>query len=232
MSSIAELPRVATIASLAGRRGLQEVVTAILPQVDRLYVYLDGYETPPAFLQGLDRVTVGDAGELHCSSRFLCLAELEQPSLVVVVDDDIIYPPDYVERMAAHLDALDGEAVFGVHGRIFTPPHRSYATDAVTIHFTAPYRISRNVHEVGGGTCAFVSDRLPLDPRGWGGLGMDDIQIALEAQRRGLPRLVVARGNMWLRPMAEEQADSLWRRTRRDDAVHSLRMRELLALYG
>ena len=233
MSDVRSLPRVAAIATLASRQEtFEKVLPVIRAQVGHVFIYLDGYATPPAFLQGLDRVTVCHAGDLHCSSRFLCLRELAGPSVVAIVDDDIVYPQDYVAGLTEVLQQLEGNAVVGVHGRIFLPPHRSYVRDTLMQGFALGLSRPCHVHELGTGTSAFVSDRLPIDPREWDRHDMDDIVVATEAQKRGLPRVAVARPSGWLKPYAEGQADSLWARAKKDDTEQSRRMRALLGLYN
>jgi hypothetical protein len=236
MSDVRSLPRVAAIATLASRQEtFEKVLPVIRAQVDHVFVYLDGYAAPPAFLEGLDRITVRHAeavGDLHASSRFLCLRGLAGPAVVAIVDDDIVYPQDYVAVLSEMLQRFDGQAIVGVHGRTFLPPHRSYVTDVFTQHFATGVERPCHVHELGIGTCAFVSDRLPVDPTEWARNDMDDIIVATEAQQRGLPRVVVSRPAGWLKSYAEDQADSLWTRAKKDDTEHSRRMRALLGLYG
>lgn len=213
----------------------EKVLPVIRAQVDHVFIYLDGYAAAPSFLKDLERITVRHAetvGDLHCSSRFLCLRELAGPAVVVIADDDIVYPPDYVAVLTEMLQRVNGQAIVGVHGRTFMPPHRSYIRDAFMLHFSAGVEPPCHVHELGVGTCAFVSDRFPVDPREWTRNDMDDIIVAIEAQKRGLPRVVVARRAGWLRPYAEGQPDSLWSQTKRDDTEQSRRMRTLLGLYG
>ena len=233
---VSSLPRVATIATLASRvETFRQVLPVIHPQVDHVFVYLDGYESPPSFLQDFDRISIyraEDVGDLHCSSRFLCLQHLDAPTVVVVVDDDIVYPPDYVDRLAEALHQAEEPALIGVHGRIFTPPHRSYVHDATAFQFASQLAQPCHVHELGMGTCAFVSSHLDIDPRGWDRTDMDDIVVAIEAQRRGLPRIVVAREAGWLKVLAKRQPDSIWVSVQKDEAEHSRRMRELLGLYA
>jgi len=230
------LPRVATIATLAGRtEGFLKVLAAIRPQVDHVFVYLDGYKTVPSELAGLDRVTVRHAeqhGDLHAASRFLCLRELARPSVVVVVDDDIAYPSDYVAYMAGVLELVGHRAVVGVHGRILMPPHQSYVNDTTLIHFAQALEHPRHVHVLGTGTCAFVSSHFDVDPRRWDQTDMNDLMVAIEAQRRGLPRIAVSRPAGWLRPYAENQPDSIWARAQADDSERSRCMRALLRLYA
>lgn len=236
MGTVRDLPRIATIATMASRaQSFVKVIADIRPQVDHTFVYLDGYDTVPAFLKEMDRVTVRHAealGNLHSSSRYLCLRELSRPAIVFSIDDDIAYPSDYTQRLAELLDKLEGGAIVGVHARLWMPPHGSYARDVSTIHFGMKLDNHCHVHELGCGTSAFVSDRLPLDPLRFGDIDMDDVIVAIEAQKRGLPRIAIARQAHWLTPYTEWQEDSLWLQTLRDDSRQTRRMHELLALYG
>jgi hypothetical protein len=234
-NAIEKLPRVAAIATLASRvETFQKVLPVIRAQVDHVFVYLDGYSTAPSFLKNYDHVTTRraeDVGNLHCSSRFLCLQDLKIPTVVVMVDDDIIYPPDYVDRLIAVLHRVKGKAIVGVHGRIFVPPHRSYVKDVLTLHFSRQLVQPCHVHELGIGTCAFVSSHLSIDAREWDCHDMDDIAVAIDAQRQGVPRIAIARAAGWLRPCAEPQSDTLWNRILIDESEPSRRMRTLLSLY-
>jgi len=228
--------RVAAIPTMASRaETFHKVLPVIHAQVDHVFIYLDGYVTLPTFLSRFDRVTVRrteDIGGLHASSRFLCLEELSAPTVVVIADDDIIYPPDYVARLVAVLQRLEGQAIVGVYGRIFVPPHQSYVRDVVTFHFAQELPRDWHVHEVGTGTCAFISSNFNVNPKKWGRSDMDDINVAIEGQQRGLPRIVIARAAGWLKAHAESQPDSLWIRTQIGDSEQSRRMRALLSLYS
>lgn len=230
------IPRIATIATMPGRREtFEQVLRAIHPQVDHMFIYLDGYAQPPEFLNEFQRITVRRAeqlGDLHASSRFLCLRELDEPAMLVVVDDDIAYPPDYVRTLGSVLESIQGKALVGVHGRIYLPPHRSYVNDGACVHYAGELRQPRQVHELGTGTLAFATHRFHPDPRAWDRYDMDDILVSIEAQRRGLHRYCIPRQRGWLTPLAEDQEDSLWVRTKQDDTVQSERMRELLTLYA
>jgi hypothetical protein len=233
--AIGTMRRVAAIATLASRlETFQKVLPVIHAQVNHVFIYLDGYSVLPSFLAAFDRITVRraeDVGDLHCSSRFLCLQDLIAPTVVTVVDDDIIYPPDYVDLLVSALQQIEGKAIVGVHGRIFVPPHESYARNVATFHFTHQLAQARHVHELGIGTCAFISSNFNVDPSQWGATNMDDINVAIEAQRRGLPRIAVARAAGWLKPCAEPQPDNLWAKTLIDDSEQSRRMRALLGHY-
>ena len=227
---IRRAPRVATIATMPTRaQTFALVVKRILPQVDMLFVYLDGFNEAPEVLRGSRKVTIArsqDYGALHASGRFLVLPTLKTPSVVAVVDDDIKYPRNYVSRLARRLAAFDGRAVVGVHGGIFRPPYLSSVTDAERFHFRAALERDTLVDELGAGACAFLSDVLDFDVREWDGYDGGDLRVAMEAKNRGLPLICVARRRKWLRPYEENQPDSLWLKTKADPSARSALMRE------
>ncbi len=229
------LERVASMATMPSRlAGLEQVLASILPQVSRLFLYLDHFESVPDFLQDNPKITLfraEECGDRHASSRFLALGHLQKPCLLFLVDDDILYPPDYTATLAAVLAEMGGTVIAGVHGRIFTPPHKSYVRDAMFFNFAAPLPQNVDVHELGAGTCAFVSNLLPLDILSWPSPLMDDLLLSIEAQKRFIRRIAVKREEGWLRPITSNQPDSLWHKTRQDDRVQSRFMRLLLKMY-
>lgn len=232
---IMSLPRIAAIATLASRTSsLRLMLPSIVSQVDHIFIYLDGHGEVPPFLRRLTNATIliGDALHgLHCSSRYLCLKLLRQDSVVICVDDDILYPPDYVERLTGLLERRRGAAIVGVHGRIFVPPHASYIDDAHCFHFARKLDRCWQVHELGSGTSAFISSAFPIDPTTWNRHDMNDLHVAIEAQHRDLPRIAIDRPHGWLKPIAVRQQDSLWKQTLADHQEQSRKMRMLLSLY-
>ena len=232
--TLSSLPKIACISTLHSRvPSLEAMLPTIVNQVDAIHVYLDGHQSIPPCLQGLTNAEVFSGQSLQglkSESRFLSLAKLGQRSLIFMVDDDILYPDDYVERLTRLLSLLTGRAIVGVQGRIFLPPHRSYVRDALFLHFESRVAAPRQVHEIGTGTCAFVSGQVDFDPHGKP-LGMSDIVIAVEAQRKRMPRVAIDREQGWLKAISQAQGDSIWMRTIADHKEQDKLMRQLLALY-
>ena len=135
-----------------------------------------------------------------------------------------------VEHVFIYLDGYASAPSFLEHFNRTTP--RSYIRHASALHFAHNLAHSCHVHELGTGTCAFVSSLFDVDPRAWDSNDMDDIIVAIEAQRRGLPRIAVARAAGWLKAHAECQPDSLWAKAWLDDSQQSQKMRALLGLYA
>ncbi len=230
---IRAMPRVATIATMPTRlESFEQVVERILPQVDRLHVFLDRFETVPDFLLNNSKIVIlrsQEAGDLHASGRFLVLQALDTPSIVVVVDDDIRYPANYVARLVNQLAIRSGDAVVGVHGTQFTPPFLSYVADLHRSPFFFHHSKSKVMDELGCGTCAFLSDVMNFDIRTWLYTDANDIQLALEAKRRRLPLVCIKRRSNWLRPIGEEQPDSIWVKTKADHSRQTALMRILMS---
>lgn len=229
------LPRFAVISSMPTRSaGFEKVVRTILDQVNMMFVYLDHFENVPTFLKDNPKIRIfrsEKCGNYHASSRFLILEEGLPPSVVLIVDDDIYYPSNYVESLVSSLAAFGGNAVVGVHGKVFLPPHNCYISDAHLIHFASESNSNIHCHELGTGTVAFISSRFNLKVSSWKSNEMDDILFAIEAQKLGIPRIVIQRPHNWLMAIEENQTDSLWRKTQKDCSIQSTLMKMLLTLY-
>jgi hypothetical protein len=142
---------------------LRRTCAAILPQVDHLYVVLNGYEDIPGFLAQDARVTaiipdrdVKDAGKFWFAPA--------PEDIVFTIDDDIGYPPDYVARTLAHLNAIGPMTnVVGDQGNIYVGPRAEPQTvwDNYIFHQPADQVLGASI--LGTGTlCARGSSIPPL----------------------------------------------------------------------
>lgn len=101
---------------------LLRAITAIAPQVDRLNVVLNQYETVPDELRIAPNVELiipdedtKDVGKFYPDSR--------GADYVFLIDDDIIYPHDYVVRTVAALEAFGLRGYMaGYHGSLYQRP--------------------------------------------------------------------------------------------------------------
>ena len=91
---------VAGMATMPSRaKTFPKAFLGIINQVDRLYLYLDGHAEVPECTHGDPRVVPIFASEqpgLGGDGKYLGLLQESQPCFYVGVDDDIVYPPDYV----------------------------------------------------------------------------------------------------------------------------------------
>jgi hypothetical protein len=203
----------ASMATIAWREpGLSVAVASILPQVDRLNVFLQGYAQTPACLDD-PRVTVlrdADAPESAAkgaSAKFHWHWHgLLADGYHVVIDDDIEYPADYVRRCVAAIDRHDRRPIVGFHGMIYKRRVSSYFRDRRVWPFDKRCRTDVPVHALGTGTTAYHTSAIRLTPADFAEPNSCDLFLGLAAQRQRVPMLCLARPSGYLKalPLASD----------------------------
>lgn len=228
------LPRIGGMASIPSRAGdLEQVLARIVPQVERLHLFLHGYDAIPAAARHSRIVPVLAPLDTpwRASGKFHGLSQ-SGPCLYFCFDDDILYPADHVVRLTKAILRYGGRALVGVHATDYPVPGGSYASDRKGHVFFKRRLFDRRTDELGCGTLALPSQLISFDPRRWPHGDMDDLMLAIEAERQGVPRVAIRRPRHWLVPIRQNQPDSLWFRTVADDSRQSVQLAELHRLMG
>ena len=218
--------RVVFLATFPAReQNLPAIVDALLPQCDVLNVYLNEYEhVPEVLVHEKIRVTLGRnaAGDLKDNGKFFNCREFED-SYHVFVDDDIVYPPNYVETIVAGVRKYGFRAIVGFHGTIYKPPVESYLKDRIVLPFYAGTRAAV-VDQLGTGTVGYHSSTFSAHLDAFETQGIADLWFARLAAERGVPMVALERPDHWLERM-EEIGGTLFRQLERDDGreTHLLR---------
>ncbi|WP_208348907.1 hypothetical protein [Pseudaestuariivita rosea] len=117
---------VANLATYPPRHeNLLPVVTSIASQVDLLNVVLNEYDSIPEQLASFPNVRAvipdhdtKDAGKFY--------PELDGATYVLLIDDDLLYPSDYVSKTVERFEALGaGGFVAGYHASLYRKPKLS-----------------------------------------------------------------------------------------------------------
>lgn len=204
---------------------LRVVVEALLPQVDTICIYLNGYAVVPDFLRhSRIRTVIGekdirDNGKFHFMPSVPC-------GFCFTVDDDIAYPDDYVQAMIRKIEFYERKAIVGLHGTVYAKPIRSFFKGRTLLHFEEPLSNDVVVNQLGTGTVAFHTDLLRPDPSWFKETGMADVWLAVEARRRRIPLIAVSRGAQWLLPIGAEET-TLFREFRKNDEFQTEVVRQL-----
>lgn len=192
------------IASIPERvEQLEQVINSLIDQVDFIFVYLNNYSYIPSFLnhEKIQAILgtayagdIGDAGKfwfadtLHNVYYFSC-------------DDDIIYPPDYVDVTVSAIEKTHRKAIVSYHGAILNPtPIENYYKDRIQCHFMIAQEKDVYVHVGGTGVMAYHTDLLKLDvivdfPE----KNMADIWVGLKAQELKIPIICLKHEYKWLK---------------------------------
>lgn len=218
----------ASLASIPGRVSmLRRVVDRLLPQVDKLNVYLNHYSEVPQFLNR-ERISVArslDHGDLQDNGKFFFLNSCND-GIYFTVDDDIDYAPDHVARLQAKLDLYQHAVVVGLHGAIFTDHFERYNRDREMIYFWESNDRDRVVHLLGTGTSAFYRTAIELDLSHFETAGMADIWLARKAHQQCVPMIVIAKPSGFAQHLTRDVRDTLWTSCVADDDVQSRLVRE------
>lgn len=211
------------MASLSSREVLLErAVASLLPQVDVLCVYLNGYAEIPRCLSHpkvahatLSREHGWRTGEAKL--LFWDRSEWKAPpywaddDVALIVDDDIVYPADYATR---HVDALARRprTISCVHGSSLVRPFASYARDRMVARTVAGLPADTRVNIPGAGTMAFRRGDFDVSLRRdmrWS--HCVDVMTAIAAKAQKLEVWALARQDQWLKPMQLPPGTSVYR---------------------
>lgn len=112
------------------RSNLLRVVKSVSPQVDRLNVVLNQFSSPLRELQRFENVRqiipdedTKDAGKFY--------PDVSGADFVLLIDDDLIFPEDFVAQSVASLKALGPGYMGGYHGSVYERPRPAFSLRAL-----------------------------------------------------------------------------------------------------
>jgi len=193
-----------SLATIPSREAaLRQVVERLLPQVDRLNVFLNGHADVPGFLRH-PRLTIArsqDHGDLGDAGKFFWCDS--QAGYHLTCDDDIDYPPDYVACLVRDIEALGRRAVVSYHGARLREGFESYyrVGDREVFHYRDAQREWLAVHIGGTGVMGYHSSTLRVCPRDFHHPNMADVWLASLAQQQKVPIVTPPRAALWLRDL-------------------------------
>lgn len=157
---------------------LMQTVASLLPQVDRLFLCLNQHDAIPPALAQDDRITamIPDR-DLRDAGKFAFVPD--DDDIVLTVDDDILYPPDYVARTLAQFDQLPAERhVLGYLGNAWMAKGKlaQEGWKNFMFHKRAPHAIKVDV--LGTGTTCQLGRHLPRLDQIEGAAGFVDLRHA------------------------------------------------------
>ncbi len=204
--------RIALIVSIPERsEGLRGVIRDIEGQVDEIRILLNEFETVPQDLYGCKKVSwvaTNRTGDGFASGAWTLLRP-DDEGYVVVLDDDIEYPPDYVERMIGVVEERQRQAVAVVHGIDYCEPFEDCTRDRTVYRFEVACRRDGVVDAGGVGTLVFHTSTIRPCLEDFPNPYFRDLWFAVLAARSGVPLVCVARDAHWLRPRPIE-GRQLW----------------------
>ena len=164
---------------------LMQTVTAILPQVDQLYICLNGYDSVPAVLATDPKIEalIPDR-DLKDAGKFAFVPALDD--MVFTIDDDILYPPDYVTQTLGYFKKLSPDKhVIGHLGHAFLPKTPGGPWRWQNWLFRKKVGCLRKVDLIGTGTTCQLGRRFPRLDQIESAAGFVDVRHALLHSQAG-----------------------------------------------
>lgn len=212
------LRKAATVAASMASVWLREpslhaVIDSLAHQVDHLNVYLNGYDTVPAFLLQPHITVVQGSKDVGDIGKFYWHNELKT-DFHATVDDDIVYPSDYITKLMEFRQAFIRPVIVGVHGiRIIKERLAPQHPDAVGVGYYGARKVfmaiehlehRKIVHILGTGTVLYkVDDVGTLDINSvFKQKNMADIWLGGWAQQRKIPMVVMPHNASWIQEVS------------------------------
>ena len=214
---------VAGMATMPSRLDSFELaLNSILPQVDRLFLFLDRFDHP--YVSADPRVVVLSSqlfGDLRANGKLMGLNMSGPDAYYFCVDDDIIYPHDYVQCHLQFLHQQRNAIVSGVHASKLNGKLENYLTDRTILHRSAELSDAVRVDVTGTCTAAFHTGALQFDVRKWTTSNMVDLNFALECKKQAVPMLAMPRKQGWIKCISENQPDSIFAALKKDHRIQT-----------
>jgi len=210
---------------------LPKVVSSVIDQVDRLYIFLNHYSEIPLCLKSgkIEIFRSQDHGNQSARGKFWQCEKIS--GYFFTLDDDIFYPHDYVKRMVSQIEVYKRRALLGVYAESFkgkditnfynSAQKKKYALNAA-LEKDAP------VHIIGTGTLAYHTDAIRLKLSVFKTIGGVDAWLAIAAQQMKVPMITIARPINWLTTPKRNISDSIFAQRRRFDEAITPEIKKLM----
>ncbi len=189
---------------------LQKSLPILAEQCDKLWLIVNPDSTKkieeptPILPSCLDKIqnteVIINSENLGDKEKFLGM-QYQSSGYYLTVDDDILYPKDYVERMIEYMLQKENWCITCVHGSTFDPFGNldRFIGQRKMYHFEWGYDRLDRVMIPGTGTACYEVTKFKMLPEEMPVTNMGDIWIACKAARLGVPIYTVPRPAGWLK---------------------------------
>jgi ABC-type polysaccharide/polyol phosphate transport system ATPase subunit/cellulose synthase/poly-beta-1,6-N-acetylglucosamine synthase-like glycosyltransferase len=185
----------------------------------RLQIHVNGNEPIPVLpLDSRIKVVYSDI-DLTDIGKFKAVDGYE--GYILTVDDDLYYPPDYVENMLGVIENNNRNCFIGVHGALLPvgpaiTRWSDYKSLRRTHNFETHLFSELPVNVIGTGTLAYHTDIGVIPWSRFDTNRMVDLHLAVHAQKNKIPMKLISRERMWLREINQELEERIWQTANSD----------------
>ena len=193
----------ANLATIEARKyTLQDVVDSLRHQVDTVRVYGNDY-LPKVEGKNVEVYTGKDYTD---NAKFYWLPNSR--GIYLSCDDDIIYPPNYVEQVVKALKKYPN-AWITFHGRRLLGLNLPYYTGHECYACLRTVDADYMIDVPGTGVSAFNADAINFDMRDWLDYRMSDLMVGLELAKGKTRVICIAHDIFWLQSTSTHSKQSI-----------------------
>ncbi|GJQ11350.1 hypothetical protein GpartN1_g3141.t1 [Galdieria partita] len=191
---------------------LYDSLYSLAPQIDIIYLYLNDYEHIPSFLHVdfVQIVSCPESSDLGDIGKFYVTPHADYH---FTLDDDIIYPWDFVMEMISCYTSLPQPALLGVHGvmldqeKLFRQDYFQSRT-VISLEMAVPCPCQVNI--LGTGAMLYQPRSFNIPKEIFIEKNMADIYIAILAKSRNINLFIVNRSSYWLTEQRKDDIPSIY----------------------
>lgn len=213
---------------------LEKTIQSLLGQASKIGVYLNNWKTVPDFLkhekitlEGFGREDLGDIGKFFwCESH---------KGFYLTCDDDLVYPPDYVERTVRKIRDYNYKAAVGWHGSLLLEPFKSYydKSSRRVFTFSSHRPWDTPVHILGTGCSGYHTDFFSVRKSDFVHKNMADVFFALNGQLQSVPFIVIEHDKNEIRESEGVKESSIYSHSHKNEPskknTHKLQNEHVIA---
>ena len=167
-----------------------KAVDSIYDQVDLVRIYLNKFKEYPDDLID-DKITLMIDKDLRSTGKFYWAIEKNQ--YYFSIDDDLIYPRNYVNDHLELMKKYNDSVVITLHGKVLnTTPIDNFFKNGIKKNYRCLKKVKNNVyvHILGGGVSVFNTNKIKIDRTKFKYLYMDDVEVSMQLQKQKIPIIV------------------------------------------
>jgi glycosyltransferase involved in cell wall biosynthesis len=204
---------------------LKEAVESILPQVDELIIYQNGFYNRYNFLEHNKiqilssihtNIDQGDAGKFYHINTY-------NNSIYFSIDDDLIYPSNYVETLLSYLRKYSYRVIVTCHGRTLKKDAKLYTDCENFYSCLSTVNQDRSVHFGGTGVMAFDTSFVKITFNDFLAPNIADIWMGYYAQKNNIPIIVIQHKKEWIQHSTKISLENtLWEKNKKNFLLNNL----------
>jgi hypothetical protein len=190
----------ANIATMVGReQHLANTIQSIYSQFDKIRVVCNGMNEPPKCLQLPKIEPIIGMADMTDNGKFYALDKIKANEYYFTLDDDIIYPSDYVDKTVDYINKY--KCIVTYHGRILKGEGLNYYRGHRFFHCTDKQDKALRIDVCGTGVTAF--DTSYFHPKGLAQhpyQRMSDVVFSERANEMGKVIGLMPKSQHWIKP--------------------------------